>query len=88
MVPSSIGGLKVGFLDVDFKNRNIPLYDIDDPASASFSTLSKIAIAVVKILQNPAATVNKYIYIASFTLSRLELKAALERVTKEKWDNY
>lgn len=51
----------------------------------STSNVAKIADSFVAILNHPAETKNKLVFIESFTTTQLEVLAALEKVSGEKW---
>ncbi|KAG4434264.1 hypothetical protein IFR05_010254 [Cadophora sp. M221] len=52
----------------------------------SASTIAQIARSIIAILAHADATANQTVYIESFTTNQLEVLAALEKVTGEKWN--
>ncbi|KAK6506562.1 hypothetical protein TWF506_011467 [Arthrobotrys conoides] len=76
--------LKLGVLGFDISSRRATIYDSGDrPFTAS--TFAQVSSAVVKVLQNPDKTENKYVYVGSFTTTQNEVLAALEAVTGDNW---
>ncbi|KAF2431557.1 NAD(P)-binding protein [Tothia fuscella] len=81
-------GLKIGFLGFNFKDHTAEIWD---SGSAPFSTtnLPTIGLSLVKILStesNLKATANKYIYVASHTVSQNDILKAVEKITGSKWN--
>ena len=60
------------------------IYD-DGDTRISCTNISTVGRAVSAIIQKPAETANKYLYISSFTVSPNEILASLENATEEKW---
>ena len=52
----------------------------------STTTLSTIGLAVKNALLAPEKTANRYMYLASFTVSPNEVLASVEKATGTKWD--
>jgi len=77
-------GLKTGFLDFDLQHHTASIWD-DGKAKFSTSTLATVGKAVAAALSDPQATANKYITIASHTVSQNEILEELEGLTGEKW---
>ncbi|KAG6001658.1 hypothetical protein E4U43_001268 [Claviceps pusilla] len=79
-------GLEDGLLHFDLAEQTALILDTGR-VRASTSTLSRVADAVVRVLQHPdqAATRNRALYIQSFCPSQLEILAALERATGRTW---
>ncbi|KAF2464840.1 NAD(P)-binding protein [Lindgomyces ingoldianus] len=77
-------GLKVGFLGFHIPSKTATLID---SGTAPFSTtnLHQIGLSLIKILQNPSETKNKYIYVSSFTTTQSDILAAVEKLSGEKW---
>ncbi|KAK7723326.1 hypothetical protein SLS57_004520 [Botryosphaeria dothidea] len=50
------------------------------------TTLPNVALATTKILQNPEATANRYLYFQDFACSLRDIVAELEKQTGEKWE--
>lgn len=61
------------------------IYD-DGNQPFSVTTLSSVGKAVSGILNNPAATANKSLYVASFTPTQNDILAVLENATGKKWE--
>lgn len=77
-------GLKTGFLEFDLEHHTANIWD-DGNAKFSTSNLADVGSAVAAALSDPQITVNKYITIASHTVSQNEILAELEGLTGEKW---
>lgn len=85
IILTSSRGLQTGFLEFDLKSQTATICD-DGTNKWSTTTLSTVGKAVVSILLHPAETKNKYIYIASFTVSQNEVLAAVEKASGKKWE--
>jgi len=77
-------GLKVGFLGFDLSSKTVTLID-NGTTPFSSTNLSQIGKALIAILQHPAETANKYIYVSSFNISQSDILAVFEKVSGEKW---
>ncbi|KAL2069898.1 hypothetical protein VTL71DRAFT_14577 [Oculimacula yallundae] len=77
-------GLKSGFLGFDIANRTATIWD-DGTSKFTLTDDEQLGLAVVAVLDRPALTANKNIYIASFETSQKEILAALEEETADKW---
>ncbi|KAH7392617.1 hypothetical protein BKA66DRAFT_457889 [Pyrenochaeta sp. MPI-SDFR-AT-0127] len=77
-------GLKAGFHGFNAANKTVTLYD---GGKGKFSTtnLYTIGLALVKSLEKPDLTKNQYVYVSSFVTTQLEILAAAEKITGEKW---
>ncbi|KAK3713020.1 hypothetical protein LTR37_008705 [Vermiconidia calcicola] len=73
------------FLHIYLKERKADILD-DGETKWSASTLSRIAEATVRILQNLDATSNKMIYIQSFCISQNQVIKAYEKATGSSWE--
>ncbi|KAH7357631.1 hypothetical protein BKA66DRAFT_472934 [Pyrenochaeta sp. MPI-SDFR-AT-0127] len=78
-------GLTGGLLKFDVKARKAYILDGGN-IKFSNSTLGFIGKAVVKILENPKETANKLLYVHSIHVTQLELLAALEKATGDKFE--
>ncbi len=78
-------GLGNGLLKFDVKGRKAYLLDGGN-IKFSASTLPFIGDAVVRILEKPKETENKLLYIHSLYVTQLEVLAALEKATGDKFE--
>ncbi|KAL1655161.1 hypothetical protein SLS61_002044 [Didymella pomorum] len=78
-------GLGNGLLKFDVRGRKAYLLDGGD-IKFSASTLPFIGQAVVKILEKPKETENKLLYVHSLYVTQLEVLAALEKATGDKFE--
>lgn len=79
-------GLANGFLGFDMRERKVVMFD-GGKTPFSVSTLDLIAQTVASSLLDIEAVRNKYVYVASFTVSQNEiLKAFEEGVDGKKWE--
>jgi uncharacterized protein YbjT (DUF2867 family) len=77
-------GLGNGLLKFDVRGRKAYLLDGGN-IKFSASTLPFIGQAVVKILEKPQETENKLLYVHSLYVTQLEVLAALEKATGDKF---
>ncbi|KAK0727686.1 hypothetical protein B0T26DRAFT_747995 [Lasiosphaeria miniovina] len=77
-------GIKDRSLSIDPALRRIGIFD-GGYTYCSYSTVRLAAAAVVRVLDNPDKTKNKVVHVQSFCVSQDEIKASLERVTRERW---
>jgi uncharacterized protein YbjT (DUF2867 family) len=77
-------GLTCGLLKFDVKGRKAYLLDGGD-IKFSGSNLDFIGKAVIKILEKPDETANKLLYVHSHYVTQLEVLAALEKATGDKF---
>ena len=77
-------GLESGWLDYYLDEKRVTIYDSGD-TKWSTSTLGTASAAVAKVLLKPEETINKPIFVASFTVSQREVLAALEKSTGSAW---
>lgn len=78
-------GLEVGFLGFNISDKTATIWDSGD-APFSTSNPSTIGNGLVALLSKELdASANKYVYIASHTVSQNQILAGLERVTGEKF---
>ena len=78
-------GLTCGLLKFDVKQRKVYILDGGD-IKFSGSNLDFIGKAIIKILEKPQETENKLLYVHSHHVTQLELLAALEMVTGDKFE--
>jgi nucleoside-diphosphate-sugar epimerase len=78
-------GLSGGLLKFDVKARKAYILDGGN-IKFSGSNLDFIGKAVIKILEKPQETENKLLYVHSHYVTQLELLAALEKVTGDKFE--
>ncbi|KAF2026306.1 NAD(P)-binding protein [Setomelanomma holmii] len=77
-------GLTCGLLKFDVKDRKAYILD-GGKIKFSGSNLDFIGKAVIKILEKPAETANKLLYVHSSYVTQLELLEALENATGDKF---
>ncbi|KAL8777090.1 MAG: hypothetical protein Q9203_002899 [Teloschistes exilis] len=77
-------GLQTGFLGFDLKAHTARIYDAGD-AKVNMTLLSTVGQAVASVLQHPAETANRYIYVQTAMGTQNDLLAALEKSTGKKW---
>ncbi|KAL9598544.1 MAG: hypothetical protein Q9219_004446 [cf. Caloplaca sp. 3 TL-2023] len=77
-------GLLNGFLGFDIKSNTATIYDAGE-APVNMTTLSTVGQSVVSILQHPAETANRYVYIQSTRGTQNQILAALEKSTSKQW---
>lgn len=80
-------GLRENFLHFYLRERKADIID-DGDLKSSQATLAQIARATVRILQRPAETKNKMLFIQSFCVSQNEILASLEKAMGggKKWE--
>jgi hypothetical protein len=79
--------LEIGFLGFNLASKTATIWDSGD-APFSATNLSTIGTGLVSLFSTPANiadSANKYVYIASHTVSQNQILAGLERVTGEKF---
>ncbi|RDW91654.1 hypothetical protein BP5796_02819 [Coleophoma crateriformis] len=77
-------GLDNGFLGYDIKSRTATIWD-GGKSVFTLTNVDQLRRAVVAVLERPAQTANKNLYIASAETSQKEILAALEGATATKW---
>lgn len=77
-------GLYTGLLGFDLKSNTATIFDAGD-APVNYTTLSVVGQSIVSVLQHPAETANRYVYIQSTKASQNEVLAALEKSTGKQW---
>ena len=81
---SSYRGLEDGFLGFDLKSKTATIFDSGDTLT-NFTLLSTVGKATSAILEKPAETANRYIFINSFRTTQNHILAALKKATGEEW---
>ncbi len=74
----------MGFLGFSIPAKTAMIFDSGD-APFSATTLATTGFSVVRILQLPAETANKYLSVASFTATQNKTLGALEESTGTTW---
>lgn len=77
-------GLKETFLHFDIPKKKADLLDAGND-KASYSTLGRIAEAVVRVLLMEEKTRNRALFVQSFSVTQREVLAVLEKTTGGKW---
>ena len=77
-------GLEGGLLSFDFKERKARVFD-DGEVRWSTSTLARIGVAVVRVLQKEEETRNRMLYIQSFCVTQNEVLWSLMQHTGKNW---
>jgi len=77
-------GLKDGMLGFDLSTKTATISDSGDTPT-NFTLLSTTARATAAILERPAETANRYVFINSFHVTQNEILGALEKETDAKW---
>ncbi|KAF2197759.1 NAD(P)-binding protein [Delitschia confertaspora ATCC 74209] len=78
-------GLRVGFIGFHLPSKTATLIDGGNSPFTS-TTLHKIGLSLIKILQNPDKTKNKYIYVSSFNRSQNDILSVVQKVSGEDWN--
>ena len=81
----STGAMDNGFLAYDVAGKKATIWDTGD-VKWSATTLATIGLAVKNALLISEKTANKYLGIASFTVTQNEVLAAFEKATGTKWE--
>lgn len=77
-------GLHHNLFHLDLDKHTAMILDAGD-TKASASTLSRVMETVVRVLQRPDVTQNRFVFVQSFCPTGLEVVAALERATGAVW---
>ncbi len=77
-------GLESGWLDYQLEENRATIYDSGNKLWST-TTIRTVATAVVKVLLKLDETKNKPLFVASFTVSQLQVLEALEKATGNKW---
>ncbi|KAJ5630784.1 isoflavone reductase family protein [Penicillium longicatenatum] len=78
-------GIESGWLDYHLKEKRVTIYDSGDKLWST-STLGTASAAVGKVLLKPEETMNRPVYVASFTVSQRQVLEALEKATGATWE--
>lgn len=73
------------FFKIQVRERKATILD-SGTHKFTVTTLPNVALATAKILQNPEATANRYLYFQDFACSLRDIVAELEMQTGEKWE--
>jgi uncharacterized protein YbjT (DUF2867 family) len=76
--------LAKGIFGLNHANRTATVYD-NGAATFSATNLHTVALALVKVLEKPEDSKNRYIYLSGFQISQKQILEAAEKVTGEKW---
>lgn len=79
-------GLRSGLLQFHLKTREVLMINGGD-VRWSATTLDRIGLAVVRVLQKEEETRDRMLYIQSVWVSQNEVLASLERLSGEKWQS-
>lgn len=77
-------GIECGFLGFDLSSCKATIWD-DGQTLFSASNQKDLGQAVVSILQHPAETVNRYLYMQTLVTSQNEILRSLEKVSGKEW---
>ncbi|KAH9216247.1 isoflavone reductase, partial [Leptodontidium sp. 2 PMI_412] len=78
-------GLFEGMIGFNLSTKTASLID-GGTSRFSATTIAQIARSLIAILAHADATANQTVFIESFTTNQLEVLAALEKATGEKWN--
>lgn len=78
-------GLESGWLNYHLEEKRATIYDTGDK-QWSTTNIGTVATAVAKVLSKPDETKNKPMFVASFTVSQLQVLEELEKTTGIKWE--
>ncbi|KAI9149379.1 isoflavone reductase family protein [Paramyrothecium foliicola] len=78
-------GLDAGWFDFNLDQKRATIYD-SGHKRWSTSTIGTAAAAVARVLLKPEETKNKAVFVASFTVSQLQVLEELEKATGAKWE--
>ncbi|KAJ5668267.1 uncharacterized protein N7477_006837 [Penicillium maclennaniae] len=77
-------GLRNGFLEFDISTRTATIWDGGDK-SFTLTNEKQLGRSVISVLENPQATSNQYLYVASVETTQNEIVKTLEQVTGARW---
>jgi len=77
--------IETGYMGYDLKEHKATIVN-DGNDTWSTTTFAAIGAAVRNSMLIPEKTANKYIFIASFTVSQNDVLASLEKATGKKWE--
>lgn len=78
-------GLEDGFIGFDLKSKTATISD-SGTTPTNFTLLATTGLATAAILDKPAETANRYVFINSFRTTQNEILSALQTVTRQKWN--
>jgi hypothetical protein len=73
-----------GIFDLNFADKTATVYD-NGTATFSANNLHTIALALVKVLEKPDDSKNRYVYLSGLQTTQKQILEAAEKVTGEKW---
>lgn len=76
--------LMVGFFGLSFSDKSATLYD-NGTATFSTTNLRSIGLSVVKALEDPELSKNKYVYVSGFQTTQKQILEVAEKITGDKW---
>lgn len=78
-------GLTTGFLGFNIKEKRAEIWDGGNVkfSSTNLSTIGKAIVSILSTTERLSATENKYVFIASHTVTQNEVLAAFEKATGE-----
>ena len=77
-------GLEDGLLGFDLKSKTATIYG-PGTAPTNFTLLATTGLATAAILDKPAETANRYVFINSFRTTQNDILSALQTVTHQEW---
>lgn len=83
-VLSCTRGLEDGFLGFDLKTKTATISDAGT-ARTNFTLLATTGLATAAVLDKPAETANRYVFVHSFRATQNEILSALQSVTHQPW---
>ncbi|KAN0114453.1 NAD(P)-binding protein [Hyaloscypha variabilis] len=78
-------GLSAGLIGFDLASKTATFID-EGKTRFSTSNTAQVARAFVAVLSHPNETANKLVFVESFNTTQVEVLAALEKATGEKWN--
>lgn len=78
-------GLKDGLLGFDLKNKTATMFDSGNQYT-NFTILSAVGKATRGILEHPAETADRYVFINSFRTTQKDVLEALEKTVGGEWN--
>ncbi|KAF4537508.1 NmrA-like protein [Lasiodiplodia theobromae] len=72
------------FLKIDVPGRKAKIFD-SGTHKFTVVTVANVALATARVLLNPAATANRYLFFQDFACSQRDIIAELERQSGENW---
>lgn len=69
----------------DLSNKTATLVDGGNTRFTT-STVAQIGRAIISVLEHPSETKNQLVFVESFTTTQVEVLAALQEATGQKWE--